>query len=334
MAEVGGKCYPCDISCESCESYNLSQCITCGDNRYTTDTTPIACVLTCPNEYYAEASKVCKKCHAACSKCEGGNTDDKCTECAYGYDFNADSPGRCTSCPSGSAYSPTESKCLPCHFACDACTLPDSNAHCTACAPGLAQNGTTCLAACPDGYFLSPPSCLPCAPSCSTCKGSSTSCLECATGKGSQFLKVLPKESDKKFETVPGTCVSSCPEGLYVDPSKTACVTSCPNGSLLRSSECLPCDPSCIGCLLAEDAFGCTVCRRYLRVDVSYFNKSLSEANGGVLYGQCVDLCNPKDLKDANNTICYAYKDRGEQYRRQIEFTRGRMSGIISDSLM
>ena len=327
--EIEGKCHLCSPSCKTCGP-TINQCITCRSDLYTLESPSISCLLKCPSGYYADTDNKCQTCNIVCKECMDGS--DKCIECAAEYDFNADS--RCIRCVDGTAYSITEKKCLPCHFTCGKCSVPRSNNHCITCASGLVLSGTTCLSTCPDGYYLNLPDCSSCDPTCLTCIGTHDSCLQCAIASdGKQLLKILPAPNENKDpKTVPGTCVQSCPSNRYLNPQKTACLDSCPSNTYIDRFKCLACDSSCLECLLPEDPLACTVCKRYLRVNTLTFNQTLSQLNGGVLYGQCVDICSSKDIKDDN--ICYAYKDREESYMKEIEFMRGRIAGVISDSLV
>ena len=325
--EIEGKCHLCSPLCKTCGP-TINQCITCRSDLYILESPSISCLLKCPSGYYADTHNKCQTCNIVCTECRDGS--DKCIECAAEYDFNAG--GHCVLCVDGTVYSITEKKCLPCHFTCGKCSFPRSNNHCITCASGLVLSGTTCLSTCPDGYYLNLSDCSPCDPTCLTCIGTHDSCLQCAIGSdGKQLLKILHTQN-KDPKTVPGTCVQSCPSNTYLNPQKTACLDSCPSNTYTHGFECLACDPSCLECLLPEDSLACTVCKRYLRVNTLTFNKTLSQFNGGILYGECVDICSSKDIKDDN--ICYAYKDREESYMKEIEFMRGRVAGVISDSLV
>lgn len=333
----GSHCILCDASCDTCDPNEPTKCLTCSSGRFTLDNGTISCLLSCPSGYYAGTNDKCKKCDPACLECDDAGNDN-CIECINGYDFYGNPTRRCERCISSTIYNTTERKCLPCHFSCESCTVAYSSTDCTSCIPGLALYGTTCISTCPDGYYLSSPDCLPCDPSCTTCIDNANSCLKCGFGVNSnQLLKVLTElNDDKDPDTIPGICVEPCPDNTYLSPSKTVCLPSCPKGTRTKSnsSECLECDPSCVECLLPGDPSTCTSCKRYLQIQTDTFNQTLSDANGGELYGYCVDVCEANDYKDYNNNICYAYKSKEIVHNKQQQYHNGRTGGIIADSLM
>nr|CAD7204227.1 unnamed protein product [Timema douglasi] len=113
-----------------------------------------------------------------------------------------------------------ESWCEACHASCDQCSGPNET-HCVSCRAGRFSLNSTCVDACPDGYYADKKrkECLKCAPGCSLCASGGV-CLQCAD----QWVlnrknKCLPKDSHL-----------------------------CSSGQYWEDSQCLPCHPSCDSC--------------------------------------------------------------------------------------
>lgn len=84
------QCTPCSTGCATCTSASANQCTSC-DNDYGLDSAGSACV----------------KCHSSCATCVSGGRSDVCTSCPSGSGYtpilnSLIGGGTCTTCPTGS----------------------------------------------------------------------------------------------------------------------------------------------------------------------------------------------------------------------------------------
>ncbi|KCV67290.1 TKL protein kinase [Fonticula alba] len=180
----GGRCLPCHLSCDACSGTRSTQCTgACppGLVALPQEGGLMSCVANCPIGY-TRSSTECVKCAAHCASCPG--SANACGQCERGWFLNdaqeqvclacpkhceACAPGggmpACTILPDGALSCPTVPSCLRCE------------------APYLLlENGTSCVPACPAGFFddhePAVPVCGPCHSSCATCMGpGKTDCL-------------------------------------------------------------------------------------------------------------------------------------------------------------
>ncbi|KCV69768.1 TKL protein kinase [Fonticula alba] len=148
---------------------------------------------------HADAA-LCQPCAPECATCH--EHASRCTSCADGAHWLLPDTGECASgCPSlRQAPSPREQVCLACSRHCEACAPGGGMPACTILPGGalscptvpsclrceapylLLEDGTSCVSACPAGFFddheAAVPVCGPCHSSCATCMGpGKTDCL-------------------------------------------------------------------------------------------------------------------------------------------------------------
>jgi len=113
----GGQCWPCDVSCLSCNGSTSADCISCIPGRSLHSG---QCVETCPAGYYAAATTThCEPCPWPCSTCTGSS---------------AAGTAMCTSCVAPKVL--YQSQCVLC------CDDVESNSDCCVCdnATGIVRN--------------------------------------------------------------------------------------------------------------------------------------------------------------------------------------------------
>ncbi|EDO32293.1 predicted protein, partial [Nematostella vectensis] len=210
----------CSLTCATCNGPSPNDCLSCHPPLLLHNG---KCVNFCPLGWFKSVS-VCKKCDASCRACAG--SANQCTECAPSQKvFQSKCVMNCA---------PDEFfdglRCTKCHPSCKECSK-EGHLGCTKCG-FRTLNGKTnklylsngeCKHVCPAGTFEDDVSyechgCQQCPASCQSCYGiNTTSCLSC----------VPPY-------VLHGTqCVSSCPEGSYMDRAL---------------HQCLSCHASCVTC--------------------------------------------------------------------------------------
>ena len=185
LASGSYTCARCHENCgDACVGPAANECTRCdsiGVHAYLLNG---ACVLSCPERYFADDERVCRPCALSCKTCSGSRAAD-CTSCTpnacatsgtcpEGVVFPLLDHGRCISnCPAGTFADSTTQRCLDCHAACQLCTGPN-HTQCVDptprtpfgdadCANGATRRGgqTTCVLPCPVGkYLLSGGECL------------------------------------------------------------------------------------------------------------------------------------------------------------------------------
>ncbi|EGD75490.1 hypothetical protein PTSG_12452 [Salpingoeca rosetta] len=300
-----GSCHACDVSCKACDGPTPSDCLSCPQHNYLTpQRTCTPCTRACPagqflaSECTATDDGRCEACHPACSTCfEGGVAG--CESCAYGF-IRSDIDGLCEpACGEGQVPVPQNTNnnddggaggaddddysgavlCVDCASGCSAC-VPEDRSRCTACHPGyfLHHEEQSCNPTCPTGTYPSSTTrtCEPCAGGCAVCTGPLQG--DCGSCPDEQVLFVLP--------TGIAQCLSSCPEGFYVDVDSRTCVAcrgGCADGYYLDASTCGGgVDASCVtcpdGCALCRGPSNCTQCS----------NNYYLQPNGDTPDGECV----------------------------------------------
>ncbi|KAJ7245392.1 insulin-like growth factor binding protein [Mycena haematopus] len=208
-----------------------------------------------------------------------GGTSNDCVQCAAGtYLFNgacvsADANGVCA----GSALIADNNKleCDSCGSKCTSCKIPNFSSistvnqlQCTGCVPGFFLSNGQCVASCPSGQFVSPQdnlTCTACDSSCTTCTGSSTFCLTCASNQLASSGKCVPTCPANTFSST-GSCLpchadcatcsgasftqcASCPASRPV-LTNGRCLPTCSKTQFFdpTSETCIACDASCSSC--------------------------------------------------------------------------------------
>lgn len=190
-----------------------------------------SCIENCPLHYY-RSNLTCRTCHSSCKSCVGPS-ENHCLSCPPGEFLNDQ---KCVkNCPAGN-YGSKQGLCSPCMNDCLGCSSLDS---CIRCRNGyylLDVTVTKCVAHCPSGYILHPPSqsCQPCPSNCATCN-TTVSCYSCHSG----YVYYAPS----------GSCQAACPDGYYSSPSR----------------HCISCHPPCSTC--TGSALNCSTCSIGMAMD-------------------------------------------------------------------
>ena len=241
---------PTENTCKTCNGGNPNNCLSCNS---TTFLNPInkKCVISCPGGYYGDiGTNTCNSCDTTCYTCSGG-ASTQCTACStIRYLHN----NEClTICPPGYYADGPTNTCKQCYQTagtssyktCATCNGKEYN-NCQSCYTGTYLSVSTCITACPAGYYPStsaPWTCLACVSPCATCTGAlNTNCLTCIS---SQYL--LPAHG-----SVTNTCVSTCPNGWYPRTDTNFCgLCYAPLGEEIERA-CLTCsggyNTNCTSC--------------------------------------------------------------------------------------
>ncbi|KAF7348623.1 Extracellular matrix protein FRAS1 [Mycena venus] len=280
-----GDCSICQIGCTACTD-GTGVCTACKsgftqDANDRTKCNPPPSITSsgtlCPPGAFSDGTN-CTPCSSSCQTCTAGTSND-CVECAAGtYLLNgacvsADANGVCE----GSALIADNNKleCDSCGSKCTSCKIPNFSSistvnqlQCTGCVPGFFLSNGKCVQSCPSGTFVSPQdnlTCTACDSSCTTCTGSSTFCLTCASNQLASSGKCVATCPSNTFSSS-GSCLTCHPDCSTCSGASFNQCTSCPpsrpvltNGRCLptcsktqffdpTSSTCLPCDASCSSC--------------------------------------------------------------------------------------
>uniref|UniRef100_A0A671RA21 Proprotein convertase subtilisin/kexin type 5-like n=1 Tax=Sinocyclocheilus anshuiensis TaxID=1608454 RepID=A0A671RA21_9TELE len=269
-------CLSCAVGCASCEG-EANFCLSCEEDYVRFKHT---CVHQCPSKHFIKDG-VCEICPNGCAACD---QTGKCT-CEEYYFLHED---QCLGdCPKRYFTNVEQKLCTPCHSDCAECDGPDED-DCTSCGHyGDVRHNGKCLFQCPPETYLDgcdkscltcsgphPSSCLTCRASMrkdvnghcqffsdcslhtftdkdSQCKPCHKSCLRCSGTSKEQCLSCNPKHFLLKQ-----TCVSTCPDGYYVDEAKQECVqchVNCASCHGHHSNDCTTCKPGLL--LLGHSCF-------------------------------------------------------------------------------
>ncbi|KAL4456253.1 hypothetical protein ABPG74_014214 [Tetrahymena malaccensis] len=206
-------CQSCDISCQSCNGPNNTNCTQCNLG------------------YFLETqSGACLPCNSLCLQCTD-QTNLSCSLCQYGVIFynNSICTLDCSEIPGTYAQ---DDSCLPCNSQCKTCDGPDFS---------------DCLQ-CQDGFTLLNNICVPCDSTCLRCFGTtSDQCYSCVDGYVLQGNScVLSCNPGYFLQTkICNQCNQAC--RLCFGPQNNQC-TSCSQGFYFNNNICLPCHPYCQNC--------------------------------------------------------------------------------------
>ena len=81
---ASGNCLKCDSGCLTCKGVGISDCLSCKDPQM--NLAFGSCVLSCPDDYFADFSHVCQICPKSCKKCQNSTI---CSICFDGYVLNS-----------------------------------------------------------------------------------------------------------------------------------------------------------------------------------------------------------------------------------------------------
>uniref|UniRef100_A0A8C1EK54 Proprotein convertase subtilisin/kexin type 5b n=1 Tax=Cyprinus carpio carpio TaxID=630221 RepID=A0A8C1EK54_CYPCA len=362
-------CHSCAVGCASCEE-QADFCLSCEEDyvRF-----KHSCVLQCPSRHFIKDG-VCEICPSGCTECDQMH---KCSACEEYYFLHED---QCVGdCPKGYFTNREQKLCTLCHSDCAECDGPDED-DCTSCGHyrDVRHNGK-CLIQCPPETYLDGAECRECDKSCLTCSGPHpSSCLTCRAGMRKdvnghcQFFSDCPLHTftDKDGQCNPchksclrcsgagkeqclscnpkhlllnQTCVSTCPDGYYVDEDKQECVqchVNCASCHGHHSKDCTTCKPGLL--LLGHSCF--TTCPpRYNDAENSAFracqecDHTCEECSGSSRFclkcrngyfllrksGQCLRTCPPNYFLHTLDGDC-------QRCHPTCKTCKGKSSGAIS----
>lgn len=260
------KCAPCSPACTLCYGPSNAECTECHQNttiKYYLLNTTHQCLETCPSGYYPnDAFKNCTLCQG-CHSCADGST---CTSCPDGTYLKGTTCVASDACGNPYYADPTTNICQKCHDGCAICTGPLST-QCSQCTGNymLVQALSSCVLACPNGYFNNQPS-----NTCDPCEETSY----CAT---------CPLTS--------ATTCTSCKSGYFLSLSDSSCGTGCvdtkqyPDQVLGRCMNCHTYCQECTGPTMNE----CSKCAYDGTNSVYLYVLDLTNALGPTCSGSCPD---------------------------------------------
>ncbi|XP_010190928.1 PREDICTED: proprotein convertase subtilisin/kexin type 5-like, partial [Mesitornis unicolor] len=270
-------CFPCHADCKDCVGPDSDDCTECAIDDFVLYSGK--CFEECPEgTYYDEATEDCQACNRTCQTCSSSTA---CLTCRNGLMLNHD--GHCVAsgyCSSNEYYVEKTQTCNPCHKKCFHCSGPTEH-QCLSCVNNRYLLNTTCVEACPDGYYVdsNERQCSPCHSACVSCTGKhSSQCLSCKPGwyrqgKGcvnqcpsGYFAQNSTRSCDRCHKGCkecmgpqPTDCLF-CDTYFYLLRSKNKCVSSCPEYYYESNDNiCERCHPSCQTCE-GNGAFSCTSC--------------------------------------------------------------------------
>ena len=275
------QCFECNSNCADCKE-KPDKCTECNPiyTKSILNKVSDTCVEECPELISVEKEqsgvKTCEPCDESCATCSGTEPDD------------------CISCPKeGTKYLTTDNKCL---------------AECTEEYGYNFENKTSeifqCVAECPETYYVSNNTCEPCIQYCLSCENGSE-CLDCQKDKFTTEEKVCVDscEADTYEYTLNDTkqCFkSSCPDGsarFKNSDGKLLCIEpeSCPSeGYFKNSTDCSPCDPSCLTCSGPSTCLSCDNSSNLKYLEAGKCKDSCSETKYAYFDSekyQCLESC-------------------------------------------
>ena len=257
-------CLNCSDNCMSCE--NTEKCLKCYSQHFLLDN---ICVEKCPKGYgilEENNSKKCVKCQDInCNICQG-SLPNLCIDCNSEYLINKISSNEAiclSSCEKGKFYNESNFNCENCINNCLECSNSDT---CDKCELEYYLLNNTCVNTCPEGYYENSTVCSKCSTeNCKTCPNNV--CSECL----SEFNIIKSNENVICSESCPSgyygnegickkcgdlclrclnenTCTQCIGENLLLNGK---CVSSCPDGYFLNnnSNTCEKCLSECSTCI-------------------------------------------------------------------------------------
>jgi hypothetical protein len=214
-------------------------------------------------------------CSAPCKGCT--STPAQCTSClpapytSNNYLYTGNSTCL-TVCPGGYYLPSAATTCAQCDSA--AClNCSGSATSCTACSSPSFLSNSSCVLACPDTFYGSNTTCVPCVNQCKNCSNI-TYCLSCVSGYSLNpdhtCLASCPS-THISLSQVCTACTSPCLSCSQVVTNCTSCIanhilfnsscnTACPDAYYLDSNnQCQPCVAPCQYCTSAILCISCTV---------------------------------------------------------------------------
>ncbi|KIM31095.1 hypothetical protein M408DRAFT_327977 [Serendipita vermifera MAFF 305830] len=258
-----GSTCTCSPGWTTATSANSTQCNTCADGFFLTD------------------SGNCEACGSRCSKCAAST--GACTQCDSGLVINSFQPQTCgiaNQCSDGQFS--TGTGCSVCNAACATCSGPAAT-DCIKCAPNTFFLNGRCvgIATVPASGVCTGSSlvangfkgvCDTCPLGCSSCQydtfGASSvygdvKCSKCIPGKYLSDGKCIDNCPDGTFIGADGFTCSPCASGCATCTNKAdfcltcksgqlasagTCVSNCPSNMFAANGACTPCHPDCDSC--------------------------------------------------------------------------------------
>ncbi|XP_030832613.1 proprotein convertase subtilisin/kexin type 5 isoform X2 [Strongylocentrotus purpuratus] len=300
---MGGECFPCHSTCETCNGGGIMDCTQCKQSidmplKYLLEG---ACVHYCPAGYFKydrgdiALIHTCELCDDSCKTCTGYGIDE-CTECEDGLSRDNENQ-RCVE--------PSDFECTVPN--CDSC-LNGIVDVCQTCAESYYLDNAACVLLCPPGKVAVPHTrrCELCHPTCRTCEGSPDTCTSC--------------DDEYFYDDFDNLCLTQCPEDMYDDAlrncqdcddkcascvgagpdnckicyemdeflSGTSCVTDCPEGQYgdEYTGTCRSCHPSCVTCAGPGD-HECNSCLANFELELGFCRSSCTDSSYKDSNGNC-----------------------------------------------
>lgn len=304
----GSVCVRCQNTkdCKQCSPLNTQICVDCYKPLVLFEG---VCLPTCPEKYFINLNNVCSPCVEGCKKCENSNS---CKICEEGYYMKN---GLCVK-DCNDNYVLKNNECIKCNDNdCIKC-YENNPKNCISCRPGSFLYGLNCVETCPAETYPSLNNI------CETCKNDCSSCtskFDCKKCKGNKVLQGYDckDECDLGYTSLMKTsyickyctesnCLKCSANENYCNECKKPmvliegkCVTSCPDGFYLDSflNKCIKCDPICGKCSLSPS--NCIDC-----IIGFSFNSNNSTCNDNCLDSQVTDLSNPNRCRNCTVSSC------------------------------
>ncbi|XP_071043236.1 extracellular matrix organizing protein FRAS1 [Parasteatoda tepidariorum] len=279
----------CSKECLKCADDDINICTECRD--LSSVVLDGQCVSKCPDGFYEDEKRQCKKCPSICKNCFG-SMSSQCSSCHRGFFLQQ---GRCVK-ECGPNFFASGNICLECHESCGSCEGPNHN-DCIICALSgqLLQNGE-CVDNCVGHFYVSDNNCMECNESCARCLKDGT-CQYCEQNYFLEEEECVPECSASYYTFLDAYCISchsdcqgcygplayqctSCPFGQFL--LENSCVWDCGQGYFgdLGAGICRTCHADCRSCLGGSSADKCLTCSSgYL---LPYI---------GTHFGPCVENC-------------------------------------------
>lgn len=124
--------------------------------------------------------------------------------------------------------------CIACDISCKNCTINSTN--CDVCNTGFSKktSDSTCVSACPTGFYSDGTNCVACDPACATCYGNlKTQCYSCKYNGSANYFKEIGVD----------TCLTTCGSGEFENTTTFTCQL-CD----FRCTECGTTGTNCSSC--------------------------------------------------------------------------------------
>jgi hypothetical protein len=304
----GSVCVRCQNTkdCKQCSPLNTQICVDCYKPLVLFEG---VCMPTCPEKYFASQNSICSPCVDGCKQCDNSNS---CKICDEGYYMKN---GQCVK-DCKDSYVLKNNECVKCHDTdCIKCYENNPN-NCITCRPGTFLYGLKCVETCPAETYPSLNNiCEPCKKDCASC----TSQYDCKSCKGDKVLQgydckdecdegytSLMKSSPICKKCTDSNCKKCSGKANYCEECKKPnvllegeCVTSCPDGFFLDSflNKCIKCDPICGKCSLSSS--NCISC-----ITGFTYSSNNSTCSDTCLDSQVTDLSQPNLCKNCTASFC------------------------------